>query len=113
MVNRGGHEASATPTNAQKPPHSIAPEVDEKASPKAASPLKQPKEKPAAMTASSSAVASQKTSKADLLKQVRKQKELHRREIRHLESELSRLKHRDPLRSCEILEEDISYLPQG
>ena len=58
-------------------------------------------------------VLSQKMSKTDLLKEVRKQKELHRREIRRLESELSRLKHKDPLRSCEIMEDEIYFLPQG
>ena len=59
------------------------------------------------------AVASQKMSKVELLREVRKQKEQHRREIRHLESELSRLKHKDPLRNCEIAEQDIYFLTQG
>ena len=33
--------------------------------------------------------------------------------FRHLEWELSRLKHKDPLRKCEISEDDIFFHPQG
>ncbi|XP_072039925.1 LOW QUALITY PROTEIN: uncharacterized protein [Amphiura filiformis] len=48
-------------------------------------------------------------SKQDLLKEVKKQKEKHRKEIKMLESELSRLKYRDPVQSCELPEEDIIF----
>ncbi|XP_006811645.2 uncharacterized protein LOC102810182, partial [Saccoglossus kowalevskii] len=45
--------------------------------------------------------------KRELMREVRKQKEEHRKHIRHLESELHRLKHREPNKSCEIPENDI------
>ncbi len=33
--------------------------------------------------------------------------------FRHLESELSRIKHQDPLRTCEISEDDIFFTESG
>ncbi|XP_033105975.1 uncharacterized protein LOC117108132 [Anneissia japonica] len=48
-------------------------------------------------------------SRTELMREVRKQKEQHRKEIRMLESELSRLKHRDPVKTCELSEEDINF----
>ncbi|KAI8508781.1 hypothetical protein Bbelb_138800 [Branchiostoma belcheri] len=48
-------------------------------------------------------------SKQDLMRQLRKEQDKHRKEIRHLESELKRLKYKDPLRSCQIAEKDIIY----
>ncbi|XP_019621594.1 PREDICTED: uncharacterized protein LOC109467910 [Branchiostoma belcheri] len=48
-------------------------------------------------------------SKQDLMRQLRKEQDKHRKEIRHLESELKRLKFKDPLRSCQIAEKDIIY----
>ncbi|XP_033632232.1 dual specificity protein kinase splB-like [Asterias rubens] len=48
-------------------------------------------------------------SKNELMKEVRKQKEQHKKQIRLMESELSRLKHRDPVRNCELPEDDIHY----
>ncbi|XP_078601587.1 uncharacterized protein LOC144876309 [Branchiostoma floridae x Branchiostoma japonicum] len=57
--------------------------------------------RPVAMTAS--------PSKQDLMRQLRKEQDKHRKEIRHLESELKRLKYKDPLRNCQIVEKDIIY----
>ncbi|XP_066287041.1 uncharacterized protein [Branchiostoma lanceolatum] len=57
--------------------------------------------RPVAMTAS--------PSKQDLMRQLRKEQDKHRKEIRHLESELKRLKFKDPLRNCQIVEKDIIY----
>ncbi|XP_038055741.1 uncharacterized protein LOC119727764 [Patiria miniata] len=48
-------------------------------------------------------------SKNELMREVRKQKEQHKKQIRLLESELSRLKHRDPVQNCELPEGDILY----
>ncbi|XP_071951805.1 uncharacterized protein [Antedon mediterranea] len=48
-------------------------------------------------------------SRTELMREVRRQKEQHRKEIRVLESELSRLKHRDPVKTCELSQEDITF----
>ncbi|XP_022086324.1 uncharacterized protein LOC110976918 isoform X2 [Acanthaster planci] len=48
-------------------------------------------------------------SKTELMREVRKQKEQHKKQIRLLESELGRLKHRDPVKNCELPERDILY----
>ncbi|XP_070553545.1 uncharacterized protein [Ptychodera flava] len=53
--------------------------------------------------------SSSSVTKRELMRKVRKQNEEHRKQIRHLEAELTRLKHKDPMRSCEIPEDDIRF----
>ncbi|KAK6173233.1 hypothetical protein SNE40_016722 [Patella caerulea] len=54
-------------------------------------------------------VASMSMSKRALLDEIRKEKDEHRKQIKHLQSELTRLQHKDPVRKSEIPQEDIVY----
>ncbi|XP_050417165.1 uncharacterized protein LOC126830804 [Patella vulgata] len=54
-------------------------------------------------------VASMSMSKRALLDEIRKEKDEHRKQIKHLQSELTRLQHKDPVKKSEIPQEDIVY----
>ncbi|KAL3880644.1 hypothetical protein ACJMK2_032868 [Sinanodonta woodiana] len=51
-------------------------------------------------------------SKRELLEEMRKEKDQHRKQIRHLQSELQRLKHADPVRTLELQFSDVQYSEQ-
>ncbi|XP_071087310.1 uncharacterized protein [Haliotis cracherodii] len=56
-----------------------------------------------------SGVASLSMSKRELLDEIRKEKDDHRKQIRHLQSELTRLQHKDPVRKSELDYKDLQY----
>ncbi|XP_067663814.1 uncharacterized protein [Haliotis asinina] len=56
-----------------------------------------------------SGVASLSMSKRELLDEIRKEKDDHRKQIRHLQSELTRLQHNDPVRKSELDYKDLQY----
>ncbi|KAK3588556.1 hypothetical protein CHS0354_027782 [Potamilus streckersoni] len=51
-------------------------------------------------------------SKRELFEEMRKEKDQHRKQIRHLQSELRRLQHADPVRTLELQFSDIQYSEQ-